>query len=98
MLMNPRKFDSLPSDLQAIIERNSGKALSERFATAWDTATTAAQETAPAEGQVSIDAVAYQEMRQASAPVIEQWIREAGERGLDGAGLVQGVRALSGNR
>lgn len=96
MLMNQKKFDSLPADLQAIIERNSGKALSERFATAWDKATDAALAATPATGLVSIDAKAYGEMQAASAVAVEQWVKEANDKGLDGQALVQDVRNLSG--
>lgn len=96
MLMNQKKFDSLPADLQAIIERNSGKVLSERFATAWDKATDAAHDATPAQGLVSIEAGAYSEMQKASVSAIEQWVSEADAKGLDGKALVQQVRSLSG--
>ncbi|WP_422419054.1 TRAP transporter substrate-binding protein [Pseudomonas sp. GZD-222] len=96
MLMNQRKFDSLPADLQAIIERNSGKALSERFATAWDKASDAAYAATPAAGLINIDAKAYSEMQASSTDAVQQWIKEADAKGLDGKALVQDVRSLSG--
>ncbi|MGH8487047.1 MAG: TRAP transporter substrate-binding protein, partial [Pseudomonas sp.] len=96
MLMNQRKFDSLPPDLQAIIERNSGKALSERFATAWDKASDAAYTATPAKGLVTIEPKAYSEMQASSAQAVQQWIKEANDKGLDGQALVQDVRSLSG--
>ncbi|MGA4635704.1 TRAP transporter substrate-binding protein [Pseudomonas solani] len=97
MLMNQRKFDSLPADLQAIIERNSGKALSERFATAWDVATDKAHDATPAEGLVVVDEAAYGEMRQASDSAVQHWISEADGKGLDGKALVEAVRSLAGS-
>ncbi|RWU21182.1 C4-dicarboxylate transporter [Pseudomonas alkylphenolica] len=96
MLMNQRKFDSLPADLQAIIERNSGKALSERFATAWDKASDAAYVATPAAGRVTIEAKDYSLMQASTAEAVQQWIKEADEKGLDGKALVQDVRSLSG--
>lgn len=99
MLMNQSKFDSLPADLQQIIERNSGKALSERFAEAWDKATEAAEAGTATEGLISIEPAAYAEMQKASNSAVEQWISEADGRKLDGKALVEGVRNLaSGNR
>lgn len=97
MLMNQRKFDSLPADLQAIIERNSGKALSERFATAWDVATDKAHGATPAEGLVVLDQAAYGEMRQASDSAVQHWVSEADAKGLDGKALVEAVRSLAGS-
>ena len=99
MLMNQRKFDSLPVDLQQIIERNSGKVLSERFGEAWDKAAAAAESSTAAEGLVSIEPTAYAEMQKASSSAIEQWISEADDKKLDGKSLVEGVRNLvSGER
>ena len=66
MLMNPKKFDSLPADLQAIIDRNSGKALLDRFSTAWDKALDNAREATPAEGIVAIEPAAYKAMQDAA--------------------------------
>ncbi|EQM67657.1 TRAP transporter substrate-binding protein [Pseudomonas tohonis] len=97
LLMNQRKFDSLPADLQAIIERNSGKALSERFASAWDVATDKAHDAIPAEGLVVLDQAAYGEMRQASESAVQHWISEADGKGLDGKALVEAVRSLAGS-
>ncbi|WP_107331045.1 TRAP transporter substrate-binding protein [Metapseudomonas otitidis] len=95
MLMNPRKYDSLPPDLQAIIERNSGKALSERFASAWDKATDAAVAATPADARVTFAEADYEALRKASAGAVEQWISEADGKGLDGRALVDGVRTLA---
>ncbi|WP_285961540.1 TRAP transporter substrate-binding protein [Pseudomonas tohonis] len=97
MLMNQRRFDSLPADLQAIIERNSGKALSERFATAWDAATAKAHDATPADGLVVLDDAAYGEMRKASDGAVQGWIDEADAKGLDGKALVEAVRTLAGS-
>ncbi|WP_374980835.1 TRAP transporter substrate-binding protein [Pseudomonas solani] len=97
LLMNQRKFDSLPADLQVIIERNSGKALSERFASAWDVATDKAHDATPAEGLVVLDQAAYGEMRQASESAVQHWISEADGKGLDGKALVEAVRSLAGS-
>lgn len=96
MLMNQKRFDSLPADLREIIERNSGKALSERFASAWDTATDTAYQATPADGLVAIEAQDYARMQQTAAKAVEQWVAESKGKGIDGAALVEGVHRLSG--
>ncbi len=95
MLMNPKKFDSLPADLQEIIDRNSGKALLDRFSTAWDKALDNAREATPAEGIVAIEPAAYKAMQDAASGVADAWIQDTGKLGLDGKALVEGVRSLS---
>ncbi|MDT4810232.1 Solute-binding protein [compost metagenome] len=95
MLMNERKFNSLPEDLRAIVERNSGPALNERFASAWDKALDAARNQTPAAQLVTIEESAYGAMRQAAAPVADAWVAAATEKGLDGKALLEGARTLS---
>jgi TRAP-type C4-dicarboxylate transport system substrate-binding protein len=95
MLMNQNKFNSMPKDLQEIIDRNSGPALNDRFATAWDKAMDAARNATPAEGLVAIDAAAYKTMQDATAGVADAWIKEISEKGIDGKALVEGARNLS---
>lgn len=97
LLMNERKFNSLPEDLRAIIERNSGPALNERFAIAWDKALDEARTRTPSDQMVAIDATAYGVMRQAAAPVADDWANAATEKGLDGKALLEGARSLSSN-
>ena len=93
MLMNQKKFDSLPKDLQEVIDRNSGKALSERFATAWDIAMDKARDATPAEGLIAISAEDYKAMQAATAGVADAWIKDT--KGIDGKALVDGVRSLT---
>lgn len=95
MLMNERKFNSLPADLRAIIERNSGPALNERFATAWDSFLDKARAATPAEQMVTIDEQSYAAMRQAAGPVADAWAIDASDKGLDGKVLLEGARNLS---
>lgn len=96
MLMNKRKYDSLPSELKEIVDRYSGKTLSDRFGVAWDQAMLKAREAAPQGSVNTIDDASYQEMREAVAHVPEQWAAEMTAKGLDGQELVRGVRKLAG--
>lgn len=93
MLMNKRKYDRLPDDLKAILDRYSGEALVERFGAAWDSAIAQARQKVPAESIVAISDADYRAMDAATAQVPEQWAKEV--RGIDGAAMVEGVRQLA---
>jgi len=95
MLMNQNKFNSMPKDLQEIIDRNSGPALNDRFASAWDKAMDDARKSTPADGMVAIDAPAYQTIQDAAAGVADSWAEDAAAKGIDGKALVEAVRTLS---
>lgn len=95
MLMSKRKYDSLPADLKDIIDRNSGKVLSERFGEAWDQEIGKTQAAAKEDSVVALNAGVYEAMQQATGAVTEQWIEEASARGLDAQTLVDGLRRLA---
>lgn len=95
MLMNKRKYDSLPADLKEIIDRNSGKALSQRFGEAWDQEIGKTQAAAREGSIVALDAGATEAMQQATLKVVEQWLGDAEARGLDGKAMVDGLRRLA---
>lgn len=95
LLMNQQRYDSLPADLKAIIDRHSGRALSQRFYEAWDVAMDAAIAATPAEQLIPIALSDYQAMQAATQPVIEQWIQDNSKNGIDGKALVDGLRQLT---
>lgn len=99
MLMNKRKYERMPDDLKAILDRNSGEALVERFGVAWDEAIVKARQAVTAESIVPIADADYQAMQDAVASVPAQWAADASASGVDGEALVAGVRKLaSGER
>lgn len=98
VLMNKQKYETLPADLKAIIDRNSGPVLVEAFGKVWDDVTTANLKyaaTIPGSTVTNLDPVAYQSMRDAAKPVEEEWIKDVSARNLDGQKLADGARALS---
>ncbi|MCL7462135.1 TRAP transporter substrate-binding protein [Pseudomonas sp. NW5] len=95
MLMNPKKFDSLPKDLQEIIERNSGDALNDLISGVWDQQMDASIKATPAEQIVPISADNYAAMQKAAEPVAQNWVKEVSAKGIDGAALLQGARDLA---
>lgn len=94
--MNKDKYDSLPDDLKAVIDANSGAEFS-AFA-----GKTMAEYDAPSR-QIAVDRgnniieltpEQVDAWKAAAAPVIEQWKTEMTAQGIDGADLVQRVEAL----
>ena len=96
MLMNKQKYDGLPADLKAVLDRNSGMPLVELAGNAWDASTTDARKTASAAGNKSlvIKPEDFEAMRKASASVEQEWAKEVAPKGLDGATLVKEARAI----
>ncbi|MBW7862494.1 MAG: TRAP transporter substrate-binding protein [Rhodocyclaceae bacterium] len=96
LLMNKKKYESLPADLKAVIDRNSGAALVEAAGIAWDKATDAARKKALARGNtvIVIKSADYAPMRKAGASVEQEWIKELSGKGLDGAKLVKAAHEI----
>ena len=95
MLMNEKKFASLPKDLQEILERNSGEALNNMISGVWDKHMESAIQATPAEQIVNISADNYAAMQKAAEPVAQNWVKEVAAKGVDGNALLQGVRGIA---
>ncbi|WP_407050875.1 TRAP transporter substrate-binding protein [Methyloraptor flagellatus] len=67
-VMNPKKFDSLPKDLQALIEKTTGPAMGERLGAALDAAETAGRAYMVAKG-VEITTLPADELAKVKAKV-----------------------------
>lgn len=94
VLMNKAKFESLPDDLKAIIERNSGAEMARSFGIAMNNADAVGLSIAQKSGNkvVFLGAAEKAQWEQAAQPVIDNWIAEMDAKGLDGAGLVSAAR------
>lgn len=94
VLMNKRKFDAMPAELQAIIDHNSGSALVTRFGEAWDVQIEKAKAKVTADGDTItvLSDDAYQQIMQRLKPEEERWIAQA--KGFDGKALVDAAHAL----
>ena len=94
--MNRERYDSLPDDLRAIIDANSGLEFS-IFAggTQADSDGPAREIAVERENNIitisETDAAAWAE---AAAPVYERWIADVGAQGIDGQALIDQARAL----
>ena len=97
LLMNRQKYEGLPADLKAVIDRNSGPALVDAAGTAFDRGTELARKKAQAAGNkvIVIKPSDYAAMRQAATVVEQEWIKESAPKGLNGAALAKAARAIT---
>jgi TRAP-type C4-dicarboxylate transport system substrate-binding protein len=96
ILMNKAKYESLPADLKAAIDKHSGKVLSELAGSVWDQGNEAARKKMTAQGNkiLVIKPEDYAAMQKASAGVEAEWIQQATAKGLNGKQLAADARAL----
>lgn len=96
LLMNKQKYESLPGDLKAVLDRNSGIALVEKFGRSWDRATEFSRKRAAELGNTLVvqSEADYEAMRQAAAAVEAEWVKEAEAKGLDAKALVAAARRI----
>ena len=96
LAMNKARYESLPPDLRAAIDAESGAKLS-AFASQvmWDM-DAPAREIAVKEGNtiVTLDEAEVARWKAASEPVIARWIDDMNKQGIDGAAYVQRAREL----
>ncbi|MDH1443254.1 TRAP transporter substrate-binding protein [Pseudomonas sp. GD03721] len=97
LLMNKRKYDSLPADLREIVDQHSGLALVERFGKAWDEAGEASRQKVIAAGhevnRMSEDD--YRQVLERLRPVEQQWVADIAKKDVDGQALIDAARALT---
>ena len=96
MLMNKARYDGLPPELKAVLDKASGPALVELAGAAWDKAIVDGRRIAGDAGNktLTVKPEDYEAMRKMPAAVEVEWARDVAAKGLDGAMLVKEVRAL----
>ena len=97
MAMNPARYNSLPPDLQKVIDKNSGRAVSARFGkTVGDDDAVGKQKFLASKGNAVhiVPATEIAQWRKASEGVAQQWVEEMGKRGVDGKALIADAQAL----
>ncbi|MCG5237895.1 TRAP transporter substrate-binding protein [Xanthobacter oligotrophicus] len=97
VLMNKDKYEKLPADLKAIIDRTTGLPMTETLGAVFDAENAHAHEVVAASGGTVTDfspefAAA---MKEASAPVEAEWLKTLADRGIDGKPLAQAARELA---
>jgi TRAP-type C4-dicarboxylate transport system substrate-binding protein len=92
--MNKAKYDGLPEDLKAVIDRNSGADFAREIGHAWLEAEEVGRKAYTDRG-IDIAKLTPDELaafRTALAPVETRWIEDAATKGIDGAALVARAR------
>ncbi|MGL4859197.1 MAG: TRAP transporter substrate-binding protein [Enterobacteriaceae bacterium] len=94
VLMNKRKFDSLPDVVKNAIDQSSGLPLVEAFGKVWDQEGEVARQKVIAVGNqiTTFSAEEYQKMRELARPVEEEWIATMKQKGMDGRVMLDTVR------
>ncbi|MNE59616.1 Bacterial extracellular solute-binding protein, family 7 [compost metagenome] len=96
-LMNRKRYESLPDDLRAIVDRNSGLGLSVTFGASWDKEGNRARQVVADQGAmlVRIDSQAYRSMREVGDQVTVAWSAEAEGNGIKGSELARTLREIA---
>jgi len=96
LAMNKARYESLPDDLRAILDAESGARLTELAATEMLAGDAPARAIAVNQGNtiVVLDEAEVARWKAASKPVIERWIAEMEGRGIDGDALIDKANAL----
>jgi TRAP-type C4-dicarboxylate transport system substrate-binding protein len=94
--MNPDTYDSLPDDLKAVIDANSGRETSAAAGRAMDQGDDIAFEAISARGNtiVTLSDEVVAQLRVVGEDVTQRWIEEMNGLGLDGQQLVDDARML----
>jgi len=96
LAMNKDRYESLPDDLRAILDDESGIKLAELAGTEMLAGDAPAREIAVDAGNaiVVLDEAEVARWKEASRPVVERWIAEMEARGVDGAALIDKANTL----
>lgn len=96
LAMNKAKYDSMPDDLKAVIDANSGVELSIFAGGTQADADIPAREMALDMGNniIVIDKAGTEEWRQLSQPIYDEWVADMNSKGKDGQALLDQARML----
>lgn len=95
-VMNKAKYDSLPDDLKAVIDANSGRETAAWVGRVMDEGDIPGREAAEQQGNaiIVLDAQETDRWREMAQKVVQDWIAEMKGKGLDGAALYQEATSL----
>ncbi|MCU0889731.1 MAG: TRAP transporter substrate-binding protein [Rubritepida sp.] len=96
-LMSQRSYNRLPPDLKAVVDANSGAALSRQLGEIWDTQTQPAIDAARGAGNeiIEIPPAEVARWRTAVAPAYEAWMGEMNRRNRNGRALFEDIQAIT---
>ena len=96
LAMNQAKYDGLPAELKAVIDANSGAALSKQMGAVWDASAMRGRKVAVDRGNTFylIPASELDHWQKAAAKLPDDWVRDVGAKGHDGKMLLQAAKDL----
>ena len=96
MAMNKARYEALPADLKAIIDAQSGMALTTLAAKQMLAGDAPGRAIAVGNGTkiTELDATEVARWKKAAGPVVDQWIKQVAERGIDGQATIDRANAL----
>lgn len=94
--MNKKKYESLPPDLRAVIDKNSGMYMARRLGPAYDNVEKVGRALAEKHGNIFnvIAPAEVAKMRAAAQPAIDNWVAAVTKKGYDGKALLAEARGL----
>jgi TRAP-type C4-dicarboxylate transport system substrate-binding protein len=94
LAMNKAKYDGLSADLKKVIDTNSGMVAAEMAGTVWDEMGLPVMEMVKKRGNIitTISEDEKKRWQQATAPVIDSWIKQMKDKNLDGGKLLEAAR------
>jgi TRAP-type transport system periplasmic protein len=92
--MNEDKWNKIPKEDQAIIEKLSGEHIARLAGASWDEADKKGMEALKKSGVKVVNAnpVFVAEVQKRSAPIVEEWIKKASAKGVDAAKILAEFR------
>ncbi|MCP4042840.1 MAG: TRAP transporter substrate-binding protein [Gammaproteobacteria bacterium] len=93
-LMNPDRYNSLPVEMRAVIDRNSGNLLAKEMGQVWDETGNSGIKAARAQDN-GIDVIKGKEeqrIRQALQTVLNRWAKDVEKNHIDGSSLIHKAR------
>jgi len=96
LAMNKPRYESLPADLKAVIDANSGLKPAAEAGAIWDNEAVAVTELVRKRGNTieSLPEESKKSWRKAVEPIYATWIKQISEHGQNGQKLVESVREL----
>ncbi|CAG1016496.1 Solute-binding protein [Burkholderiaceae bacterium] len=96
LAMNPAKYNSLPADLKAVIDKNSGAGLSAMAGRTWDESAEPGRKAATARGNVfyTIPGSELDQWVKASSGLYDEWVSNMDKAGQPGKQMLQDAQAL----
>lgn len=96
LAMNKPKYEGLPADLRAVLDANSGQVAARMAAVPWDERGPIVEADVRRRGNeiIVITEEEKQRWRRTTQPVVDGWVAQTKERGVDGAVLLAEAQEL----